>query len=498
MKNLLFVALFTFFSIGLIAQTDILPPELKSPDSAAINQMADVELDWYAVNGIGSVTYTVQIDTNSQFQNPATITIPTSAYITENLNFGEIYFWRVQASDDTGLSDWSDINSFTVMNDIDLNSPSNGSTGAAPDVRLVWKNRQGANVITGITFYEVQLSLDTNFTTIDYADSVAFGTFPADTNFYYTNTKNLLFDTTYYWRVRAKHDEDECDWSEVWSFMTVEGVSLVSPADGATDQHVTTALIWEEITGIESYIYQVCIDPNFTFPCLTGFVGNNYIGVILPSLNFGETYYWRVRATHLLDTTNWSEIRSFEIINTVLLTSPAQGDTAGLEPLLKWEYIHGTEQYELHYWAEDNSTMEIEVTDTSFFQIYKTLDIGMNYNWKVRSFWDSDTTEWSETRTFLSQASQGYGDLFLNKENIAIFPNPTNGLVTIELTTLGQKTVQISVVDLLGKTVIENTFMFDQGLVKKTINLDHLNNGLYLIRLQSEGKMYTEKLVIDK
>ncbi|MCD4731422.1 MAG: T9SS type A sorting domain-containing protein [Bacteroidales bacterium] len=498
MKNLLFVALFTFFSIGLIAQTDILPPELNSPDSAAINQMADVELDWYAVSGVGLVTYTVQIDTNSQFQNPATITIPTSAYITENLNFGEIYFWRVQASDDTGPSDWSDINSFTVMNDIALSSPSNGdTTGVAPDVRLVWSNRQVAKVITGITYYEVQLSsLDTNFTTIDYADSVAYGTFPEDTAFYYTNTKNLLFDTTYYWRVRAKHETDVCDWSEVWSFMTVEGVSLVSPADGATDQHVTTELEWEEISGIESYIYQVCTDPNFTFPCLTSFTSLN--SVMLPQFFFGEMFYWRVKAAHLLDTTYWSDIRSFEIINKVLLTSPAQGDTAGLEPLLKWEYIYGAEQYELHYWAEDNSTMEIEITDTSFFQIYKILDIGMNYNWKVRSFWDSDTTEWSETRTFLSQASQGYGDLFLNKENITIFPNPTNGVITVELTTQGQKTVRISVVDLLGKTVIENTFMFDQGLVKKTINLDHLNNGLYLIRLQSEGKIYTEKLVIDK
>jgi len=169
-----------------------------------------------------------------------------------------------------------------------------------------------------------------------------------------------------------------------------------------------------------------------------------------------------------------------------------------LAPLLVWEHIYGIEQYELHYWAEDNSSLEIEFIDTSFFQIYKPLDIGMNYNWKVRSFWDSDTTEWSETRTFLSQAAQGYGDLFLNKESIAIYPNPTNGMVTVELYTLDQKMVQISLVDLLGKTVLENTFTFDQGLIKKTINLDHLNNGLYLIKLESEGKMYTEKLVIDK
>ena len=244
MKNLLFIVLFTFFSIGLIAQTDILPPELKAPDSAAIDRMADVELDWYAVSGIGLVTYTLHIDTNSQFQNPVIINTPTSAYKTENLIFGEVYFWRVQASDDTGLSNWSDIYSFTVMNDITLNSPSNGSIGAVPDVRLVWSNRKGATVITGFTYYEVQLSLDSNFTTIDFADSVAFGTFPEDTTFYYTNAEYLLFDTTYYWRVRAKHEIDVCDWSEVWLFNTTDGVILGSPANiEIVDEKITNTII---------------------------------------------------------------------------------------------------------------------------------------------------------------------------------------------------------------------------------------------------------------
>jgi hypothetical protein len=460
--------------------------------------MPDVELDWYAVNGIGLVTYEIHIDTNSQFQNPVSFTSPTSAYTTENLNFGEIYFWRVRATDDMGTSEWSAIHSFTVFNNISLHKPTNGIVGVAPNVQLIWKNRQGSKYITGITYYEIQLSLDSNFTTIDFADSIAYGTFPADTNFYYKQAEYLLFNSTYYWRVRAKHETDACDWSEVWSFITVEGVSLVSPADSATDQHVTTILEWEEITGIDNYIFQLCTNPTFVFPSMTGIVDNIYIGVVISELTFGETYYWRVKATHPLDTTTWSEIRNFEIINTVNLISPAQGDTAGLNPLLKWEHIYGIEQYELHYWSEDNSTMEIEFMDIPEFQIYKPLDIGMNYNWKVRAYRNSDTTEWSETRTFLSQASQGYGNLFLNKENIAIFPNPTNGLVTIELNTLGQKTIQISVVDLLGKTVLENTFTFDQGLIKKTINLDHLNNGLYLIRLQSGGKLYTEKLVIDK
>jgi hypothetical protein len=396
--------------------------------------------------------------------------------------------------DDTGESDWSGIFSFTVMNEVDLHAPSNGNTGTAPNVNLVWSNRLGTNnYISGITYYEIEFGLDSNSMSID---SVAFGTYPADTNYYYQKTSYLLFDTTYYWRVRVKHEEDIGDWSEIWSFETIDGLNLISPANNAADQDVTTELSWEGIPGIESYIYQVCLDSNFTFPCLTDFNTNN--SVILPQLFFGEKYFWRVRAAHLTDTTDWSEVRNFEIINTVNLVSPAQGDTAGFEPLLVWDYINGSEHYEVHYWSEDNSTMEIEFTDTSFFQIYKILDVGVHYSWKVRSFWDSDTTEWSETRTFLSQEIPGYGELFLRQENISIFPNPTNGQLAVQLNTLSQKSIQISVIDLLGKTVFDNTYVFEQGLDKETINLNHLDNGLYLIRLQSGGKLYTEKLIIDR
>ena len=360
----------------------------------------------------------------------------------------------------------------------------------------MWSNKLGTNnYISGITYYEIEFGLDSNSMSID---SVALGTYPADTNTYYKSTSYLLFDTTYYWRVRVKHEEDIGDWSETWSFNTIEGLNLVSPDDGAIDQDVVTDLIWEEIYGIDSYIYEVCSDSNFTNPCLTGFAGSNTTEISLPPLKFGNTYYWRVRAAHLLDTTSWSEVRNFEIINTVNLISPAQGDTAGFEPLLKWAYINGSEQYEVHYWSEDNTTMEIEFTDTSFFQIYKILDIGVHYNWKVRSFWDSDTTEWSETRTFLSKETEGYGDLFLAHKNISIFPNPTNGQLSVQLNTLSQKTIQVSIIDLLGKTIFDNTYTFEQGLDKETIDLNHLNGGLYLIRLQSEGKLYTEKLIIDK
>ncbi len=61
MKNLLLTAIFAIISLSLISQTDIFPPVLDKPANAATNQMPDVQLDWYAVNGIGLISYELQI-----------------------------------------------------------------------------------------------------------------------------------------------------------------------------------------------------------------------------------------------------------------------------------------------------------------------------------------------------------------------------------------------------------------------------------------------------
>jgi hypothetical protein len=86
----------------------------------------------------------------------------------------------------------------------------------------------------------------------------------------------------------------------------------------------------------------------------------------------------------------------------------------------------------------------------------------------------------------------------LRKDIINLFPNPSNGMLSVELNAEKQTNIQITILDFVGKVVFDENYSFGQGQEIRNINLYDLNNGLYFIRFRSGDTIYTEKLVIDK
>ncbi|MCK7539621.1 MAG: fibronectin type III domain-containing protein [Marinilabiliales bacterium] len=91
-----------------------------------------------------------------------------------------------------------------------LKSPENAAEGQMPDVTVSWF------AISGSLNLKYQLQIDTtmNFNSTQKVDVVQ----TLITGF---KTDELLFGTTYYWRVRAI-DGDTSYWSEVWNFTVVQ------------------------------------------------------------------------------------------------------------------------------------------------------------------------------------------------------------------------------------------------------------------------------------
>ena len=766
MKNILYTFLVAIVSINLSAQTKIFSPILVSPNED--NQMPDVILDWYPVSGIGEVYYEAQLDFNDSFTSPDLQIFETtlSSVQTNNLLFGNKYYWRVKAWDDNDTSAWSEIFSFTVFKRIRINKPDDGKEDRMPDVKITWYNNLSGTTLSGITYFDCQfdtsyywsvsedipteenlyslyfldesngwvvgssgtilfnngtewteqtsptsnelnsvnffdenngwavgeggiiLYYDGNewttqsspatedlyavyFTDVSNGWAVGedgiiyyyngtewteqtcpstkdlYAVFFTDQNngwaagksgkiYYYDGTEwteqtspsskdiyslsfldenngwasgkagnllyydgsewaelesnstadlnsifmlnqnegwaggkdgllvhfdgnewleltsssvnlinsifmldadnawlagdmgtivsrsgdafnspivqirstigdsseiqmaELLFDTKYFWRVRARHEEDTSSWSSVQYFKTIDVVNLEEPANGATEQMLDVTLRWEKITGIFEYIYEFGTDPNFSFPS-TNFSQINEANP--QGLLFGTTYYWHVKAAHTKDTTEWSDTWSFETINTVYLTSPGQGDTVVITlPILEWEDLTGISAYEVQYDTSINfnNAETYNDIDTSRFQVIFPLETGKTYYWHVRAYEDGDTTNWSDTWHFFIGSESGIEDLILNKNNVNIFPNPSQGKLSIELNAQQQTSVRITISDLLGQAVINNEYSFDKGLNTKTIDLSDMNNGIYIIKLQSGEIVLTEKIVIDK
>ncbi|MFU8842990.1 MAG: T9SS type A sorting domain-containing protein [Bacteroidales bacterium] len=497
MKKLLLTKLGVVLSVILLAQTDVLPPVLISPAEAAVNQMPDAVLNWYPVAGVGPVSYEVQYDLDDNFPNPVINTVNFSSFKTADLLFGTIYYWRVRAIDNTGTSDWSETRHFTVFNKCEHVSPLNGAININPSHIISWKNKIGQALITGVTFYDWQVSPDEDFSTIKNSGTIADGNWVGTQQNYEATTSLLKFGTEYFWRVRTRHDIDTSDWSDAWSFTTKETCTLTAPANGATNQMIDITLTWQAISGAFDYLYEFCTDPTFSIPCMsiTNTNSASPLGIM-----FGTTYYWRVKAYHTQDTSQWSDAWSFTTLNTLGLVSPANGSYVNDQfPTVSWQTITGTQGFELWYDITNGfDDPEIIYTEGNIYS-YKVIDmLTMNqiYYWKVRAFNDGDTTLWSPTWNF-TVGVQNVTEL-LSDKSISIYPNPAKESLTLQLNSNHFNAVEVKISNLLGQMVFNDKLIFDHQGATKTINLDLMDSGLYIIQIRTGESVLSRKIIIDK
>ncbi len=217
---------------------------------------------------------------------------------------------------------------------------------------------------------------------------------------------------------------------------------------------------------------------------------------MVPDLDFGETYYYRVQTYHAEDESQWSVIGEFEVINTVVLKSPENG-AANIsdKPTIKWEEINGVDQYEASWTNEDGSYVDSEFSTTPEFVMYKSLEIGEDYYWKVRAKKNGETTEWSEEWQF-HVGPDGIQSSMVNGTSVSFYPNPSNGQLNLEFNTIENSILHVSIVDLVGKVVLEEIFSLSPGFEQEPINLRNLKQGVYLLKFQSGEDIYTEKLIV--
>ncbi|MDX1637157.1 MAG: hypothetical protein R3281_04245 [Balneolaceae bacterium] len=96
--------------------TDGVPctPQLESPSNGANNVPVNLTLSWFSAAGASE--YRVQLATDSGFSNLVTDEsgLSSTYYSPPGLNNSTTYYWRVNASNNEGTSNWSNTWSFTT------------------------------------------------------------------------------------------------------------------------------------------------------------------------------------------------------------------------------------------------------------------------------------------------------------------------------------------------------------------------------------------------
>jgi hypothetical protein len=170
----------------------------------------------------------------------------------------------------------------------------NAQTGMAMDVAFTWGQPSTA------TKYQLQISLDSNFTQIIDTENVGPTTVTPVVQMVGPNTGNRVVyqpSTTYYWRVRVAQDGPVYSpYSAVRSFkiapLTV--FAIVSPEKGAYDVPVLPTFVWTPVEGATSYELVVSEDPTFAIIDFSRTSNQTYFQTD-EQLAYSTTYYWRVR-----------------------------------------------------------------------------------------------------------------------------------------------------------------------------------------------------------
>jgi len=78
---------------------------------------------------------------------------------------------------------------------------------------------------------------------------------------------------------------------------------------------------------------------------------------------------------------------------------------------------------------------------------------------------------------------------------LSLYPIPALDRVTIQFLSTTSGSAELQLIDLNGKTVLQQTFDCQFGINYKSFNVSQLKHGLYLCRLQHDSKFETSKFI---
>jgi chitodextrinase len=205
------------FDSGGVPEPD--PPVLEAPPDGALNVSLTPTLGW---NGDGD-NFTVHVATDEAFDNLVDTALVSTTQYTVAVGALEhlmTYFWRVNASNAGGTSDFSFTRSFMTEavsappNPPILLSPSDGAVDVPLEAILEWNGTAED--------FEVEVASDAGFVDVVFSPGTVATTIglPAGT---------LLHATEYYWRVRGNNALGPGDFSAAFQFTTVAAPDTIPP-----------------------------------------------------------------------------------------------------------------------------------------------------------------------------------------------------------------------------------------------------------------------------
>lgn len=266
----------------------------------------------------------------------------------------------------------------------------------------------------------------------------------------------------------------EYEWTGNLAFLEKETVEIP----------VTDLAWWRDYSGEQTFHVQLYAIEGY--PDLDEYDQNNHLNTKFdaPEMIDGPFFIWCTTNNKASENKYRLEDASGNILfeRTGLTNNTQYKDTFDLAPGCYSVIIEDTDSDGIGFWY--SSQVEGETTGT--FRLRK---VGGSYI----EFFPSD---WGNYHRY--NFSVGFG-LGVKEEElaheIAIFPNPTNGIAMIEVSGYVGNEANLIIYDMMGRPVHSEVMNATGTFAEAQVNLSHVPSGNYIVKIITKDQVYTKELI---
>ena len=133
--------------------------------------------------------------------------------------------------------------------------------------------------------------------------------------------------------------------------------------------------------------------------------------------------------------------------------------------------------------------------------ISRTFDAGQEVLFRFRLFADQSAHGWGWAIDNLQIQGNvtSVEEFFGRNQEVAIFPNPSQGELSVEAELLKQpKSLELEILNLQGKSLFKRDIQSFNAKLSESVDLNSLPEGTYLVRIKTEGGVVTRRFVINR
>jgi len=160
---------------------------------------------------------------------------------------------------------------------------------------------------------------------------------------------------------------------------------------------------------------------------------------------------------------------------------------------VSWTPSEGNQSFEIEYGNHgfghgNGTTVTTEQNSTTI----NNLAYNTQYDLYVRALCGSDNySPWTTVSTFTTQ-TLGIDDM--DVISCSIYPNPASHVTTVSVSGANGK-VKIEMTDINGRNIVSETMECSSDCVK-TLDVDHLAQGTYFVRITGDNVNMVQKLIV--